>query len=140
MTVGYRVLVCDNMAFSGDFTPVLAIRNVFSVTWYARRVRGRVPRNWIRSVSWRRRFDCSRKRTVSELETTPCEVGVLPNTIWEELRDRQLRWCFNRILCLVVLEKAVIEIQLLPRGLVRDLASTVAEGIPETFGYNDCVT
>jgi len=22
MTVGYRVLVCDNMAFSGDFTPV----------------------------------------------------------------------------------------------------------------------
>jgi hypothetical protein len=24
MTVGYRVLVCDNMAFSGDFTPVLA--------------------------------------------------------------------------------------------------------------------
>jgi hypothetical protein len=23
MTVGYRVLVCDNMAFSGDFTPVL---------------------------------------------------------------------------------------------------------------------
>ena len=24
MTVGYRVLVCDNMAFAGDFTPVLA--------------------------------------------------------------------------------------------------------------------
>jgi hypothetical protein len=24
MTVGYRVLICDNMAFSGDFTPVLA--------------------------------------------------------------------------------------------------------------------
>ncbi len=24
MTVGYRVLVCDNMAFHGDFTPVLA--------------------------------------------------------------------------------------------------------------------
>jgi hypothetical protein len=24
MTVGYRVLVCDNMAFSRDFTPVLA--------------------------------------------------------------------------------------------------------------------
>jgi Domain of unknown function (DUF932) len=24
MTVGYRVLVCDNMAFSGEFTPVLA--------------------------------------------------------------------------------------------------------------------
>jgi hypothetical protein len=24
MTVGYRMLVCDNMAFSGDFTPVLA--------------------------------------------------------------------------------------------------------------------
>ena len=24
MTVGYRVLVCDNMAFKGDFTPVLA--------------------------------------------------------------------------------------------------------------------
>jgi hypothetical protein len=24
MTVGYRVMVCDNMAFSGDFTPVLA--------------------------------------------------------------------------------------------------------------------
>src|SRR5258708_3153706 len=24
LTVGYRVLVCDNMAFSGDFTPVLA--------------------------------------------------------------------------------------------------------------------
>jgi len=24
MTVGYRVLVCDNMAFVGDFTPVLA--------------------------------------------------------------------------------------------------------------------
>ncbi len=24
MTVGYHVLVCDNMAFSGDFTPVLA--------------------------------------------------------------------------------------------------------------------
>lgn len=24
MTVGYRVLVCDNMAFRGDFTPVLA--------------------------------------------------------------------------------------------------------------------
>jgi hypothetical protein len=24
MTVGYRVLVCDNMAFSGDFSPVLA--------------------------------------------------------------------------------------------------------------------
>jgi hypothetical protein len=24
MTCGYRVLVCDNMAFSGDFTPVLA--------------------------------------------------------------------------------------------------------------------
>lgn len=24
MTVGYRVFVCDNMAFSGDFTPVLA--------------------------------------------------------------------------------------------------------------------
>src|SRR5438067_1792984 len=24
MTVGYRVLVCDNMAFYGDFTPVLA--------------------------------------------------------------------------------------------------------------------
>jgi hypothetical protein len=24
MTVGYRVLVCDNMAFSGDFTPLLA--------------------------------------------------------------------------------------------------------------------
>jgi len=24
MTVGYRVLVCDNMAFEGDFTPVLA--------------------------------------------------------------------------------------------------------------------
>jgi len=24
MTVGYRVLICDNMAFKGDFTPVLA--------------------------------------------------------------------------------------------------------------------
>ena len=24
MTVGYRVIVCDNMAFWGDFTPVLA--------------------------------------------------------------------------------------------------------------------
>src|SRR5436305_472227 len=24
MTVGYRVMVCDNMAFKGDFTPVLA--------------------------------------------------------------------------------------------------------------------
>jgi len=24
MTVGYKVMVCDNMAFSGDFTPVLA--------------------------------------------------------------------------------------------------------------------
>src|ERR1044071_4352669 len=24
MTVGYRVFVCDNMAFRGDFTPVLA--------------------------------------------------------------------------------------------------------------------
>src|ERR1700756_1615579 len=24
MTCGYRVFVCDNMAFSGDFTPVLA--------------------------------------------------------------------------------------------------------------------
>ena len=24
MTIGYRVLVCDNMAFHGDFTPVLA--------------------------------------------------------------------------------------------------------------------
>src|SRR5207302_3219714 len=24
MTVGYKVLVCDNMAFHGDFTPVLA--------------------------------------------------------------------------------------------------------------------
>jgi len=24
MTVGYRVFVCDNMAFQGDFTPVLA--------------------------------------------------------------------------------------------------------------------
>src|SRR5580658_2017453 len=24
LTVGYRVLVCENMAFSGDFTPVLA--------------------------------------------------------------------------------------------------------------------
>src|SRR5437588_5712851 len=24
MTVGYRVFVCDNMAFHGDFTPVLA--------------------------------------------------------------------------------------------------------------------
>src|SRR5215471_18140621 len=24
MTVGYRVMVCDNMAFYGDFTPVLA--------------------------------------------------------------------------------------------------------------------
>src|ERR1044071_1123052 len=24
MTVGYRVVVCDNMAFKGDFTPVLA--------------------------------------------------------------------------------------------------------------------
>ena len=24
MTVGYRVFVCDNMAFAGDFTPVLA--------------------------------------------------------------------------------------------------------------------
>jgi hypothetical protein len=24
VTVGYRVLVCDNMAFHGDFTPVLA--------------------------------------------------------------------------------------------------------------------
>jgi len=24
LTVGYRVVVCDNMAFSGDFTPVLA--------------------------------------------------------------------------------------------------------------------
>src|SRR5579862_102347 len=24
LTVGYRVLVCDNMAFQGDFTPVLA--------------------------------------------------------------------------------------------------------------------
>jgi hypothetical protein len=24
LTVGYRVLVCDNMAFHGDFTPVLA--------------------------------------------------------------------------------------------------------------------
>src|SRR5207245_6199100 len=24
MTVGYRVLVCDNMAFYGDITPVLA--------------------------------------------------------------------------------------------------------------------
>jgi hypothetical protein len=24
LTVGYRVLVCDNMAFRGDFTPVLA--------------------------------------------------------------------------------------------------------------------
>src|SRR5712691_4972649 len=24
MTIGYRVLVCDNMAFVGDFTPVLA--------------------------------------------------------------------------------------------------------------------
>ena len=24
MTVGYRVLVCENMAFSGDFQPVLA--------------------------------------------------------------------------------------------------------------------
>lgn len=24
LTVGYRVLVCDNMAFNGDFTPVLA--------------------------------------------------------------------------------------------------------------------
>ena len=24
LTVGYRVLVCDNMAFSGDFTPLLA--------------------------------------------------------------------------------------------------------------------
>src|SRR5437764_7219672 len=24
MTVGYRVLVCDNMAFKGDFTPLLA--------------------------------------------------------------------------------------------------------------------
>src|SRR5712692_2096375 len=24
MTVGYRVMVCDNMAFQGDFTPVLA--------------------------------------------------------------------------------------------------------------------
>src|SRR5712691_8942731 len=24
LTVGYRVLVCDNMAFAGDFTPVLA--------------------------------------------------------------------------------------------------------------------
>jgi hypothetical protein len=26
LTVGYRVLVCDNMAFSGDFTPMLAKR------------------------------------------------------------------------------------------------------------------
>jgi hypothetical protein len=25
LTVGYRVFVCSNMAFSGDFTPVLAI-------------------------------------------------------------------------------------------------------------------
>ena len=24
LTVGYRVFVCDNMAFRGDFTPVLA--------------------------------------------------------------------------------------------------------------------
>jgi hypothetical protein len=24
LAVGYRVLVCDNMAFAGDFTPVLA--------------------------------------------------------------------------------------------------------------------
>src|SRR5207253_4098567 len=24
LTIGYRVLVCDNMAFHGDFTPVLA--------------------------------------------------------------------------------------------------------------------
>ena len=24
LTVGYRVFVCDNMAFHGDFTPVLA--------------------------------------------------------------------------------------------------------------------
>src|SRR5580692_4930115 len=24
MTVGYRVFICDNMAFNGDFTPVLA--------------------------------------------------------------------------------------------------------------------
>src|SRR5258707_15434334 len=27
LTVGYRVLVCDNMAFHGDFTPVLAKHN-----------------------------------------------------------------------------------------------------------------
>ena len=27
VTVGYRVLVCDNMAFHGDFTPVLAMHN-----------------------------------------------------------------------------------------------------------------
>jgi hypothetical protein len=25
MTVGYRVLVCDNMAFSGDFTPPILV-------------------------------------------------------------------------------------------------------------------
>src|SRR6266852_2476241 len=33
MTVGYRVFVCSNMAFSGDFTPVLAKHSTFPSTW-----------------------------------------------------------------------------------------------------------
>jgi len=33
ITVGVRVLVCENMAFSGDLAPVLAITSEFSITW-----------------------------------------------------------------------------------------------------------
>lgn len=40
LTVGYRVLVCDNMAFHRDFTPVLAkhtkhlsFADILSVNW-----------------------------------------------------------------------------------------------------------
>ncbi len=33
MTVGYRVMVCENMAFNGDFEPVLAKHTKTSASW-----------------------------------------------------------------------------------------------------------
>ena len=36
MTVGYKVFVCSNTAFSGDLAPVLAIPHSFSTPWRSR--------------------------------------------------------------------------------------------------------
>jgi len=108
LTVGYRVLVCDNMAFNGDFTPVLAkhtkhlsLVDILSVgvdrmqrnfapmrkqveTWKATRLSDEAAKLAIYKAFVEGKLDAAKHlaRRVHELYFNPNVEEFAPRTLW----------------------------------------------------------